>query len=155
MARRNKESKLYAYLNGLGLSKSTDKALLEAAKKQYWNTYKRNWQQQKRAEQKSFTVFFTIKEFTVISEGAKKHSLTEIAMVKNAALAYLKQIFLTLDTVSIVEIKQTLALTLSAIRHAIDEERISVGSGNKMLEKIEDMERTILIRLEAPNHSGI
>ena len=151
MARKNKEPKLYTYLNELGLLKSTDKALVEAAKKEYWNLYKRNWQHQKRAEQKSFTVFFNNKEFTVISEGAKRHSLTEIAMVKNAALAYLKQTFLTLDAISTVEIKQTLALTLSAICHAIDEERVSVEIGNKLLEKIEYMEQTILTKLQVPN----
>jgi hypothetical protein len=146
MARRNKEPKLYAYLNELGLLKSTDKALIDAAKRQYWNIYKRNWQQQKRAEQKSFTVFFNSKEFGVITEGAKRHSLTEIAMVKNAALAYLKQTFLTLDTVSTVEIKQTLAF---------DEEKVSVELGNKLLEKVEGMERAILTRLEASNDIGI
>lgn len=155
MARKNKEPKLYTYLNELGLLKSTDKVLVDAAKKEYWNLYKRNWQQQKRAEKKSFTVFFNSNEFAVISEGAKKHSLTAIEMVKNAALAYLKQTFLTLDAVSTLEIKQTLALTLSAICHAIDEEKISVELGSTLLGKIEDMERTILIRLEAPNRTNI
>jgi len=140
----NNTSALHTYLKEKGLEYT------EATVKQYWTEYRRKWQNQKRKEQKTYTIFCSKQEQAVFTKAAINHSLSITTLIKQSSLAYLKQQFLQIDSATISEIKQTLTLMYSSVIHTLDEERISQSQAIALLQKIESIEQTILLHIESP-----
>jgi len=137
-------SALHTYLKEKGLEYT------EATVKQYWTEYRRIWQNQKRKEYKSYSVLCSKQEHAVFAKAALIHTVSVTTLIKQSSLAYLKQQFLQIDSTTISEIKQLLALMYSSVIHTLDEERISPLQANALLQKIESIEHTILLHIESP-----
>jgi len=117
-------SGVWAYLIATGvLDKGTE--AIAAARCEYWRTYDRELKAKRRLEIKGHTVNLTPEEHHLIAEGAKKHNLSIPAFLKMASLAYMSNVYVVQDSVSVRKIESVLVRSLTAI------ERISKRDESK------------------------
>ncbi|CAM6002396.1 unnamed protein product [Sphagnum balticum] len=85
------------------------------ARREYWRQYDREYKAQRRSKNKEHVVNLEPKEYEIISEGAKKHSLSIPVFLKMASLAYLNHTYVSPESASVRKIEAVLVRCLTAI----------------------------------------
>lgn len=115
MKRKNKQSGVYAYLNTLGLLENGSEVELSIARKEYWKKYQANWIRTKR-KQAHLTVYFNNKEFRIIKNAARNNKRSNTRYIKEAALAYARNIYLVPDLRFYMELSGTMTSIVSMLK---------------------------------------
>jgi hypothetical protein len=148
-ARENKDS-LYSYLDSLKLLDSGSAEAITLARKLYWRTYKAQWRKENRRVNKEITTSWTAEELKVLSEEAKKHKLSKTKFIKTATLAYIDKRYIVPNQPEVRKIAQLLALNYNQIQEMVEEKELHLQTGKIILEKILELERSILVSLHSP-----
>ena len=120
MSKRN-NSKLWEYLESLGiLEKGTDEEI-KAAKKAYRKQYLLKYKQKQRSNKPEFIISFSNEkgEFGRVQNAAKSHNMTITGFIRSSTLAYMEQRYLVPDTLKIAKIEQILADCLNEVQSIV------------------------------------
>ena len=145
----NKHS-IYQYLDSCGVLKSGNEDIIARARKDYWRIYKKIWRQKKRKTEKEITVSWNTDELKTVSNAAKQHKMSRTAFVKASTLAYINKAYIIPDIMEVRRIAQLLALNYNAVLELTEEKGISLKEIKNILEKITELERTVLLSLHDP-----
>ena len=148
------ESGIYKYLKASGVLGQSSEAI-EAARRVYWNQYKRKWKKAKFKQEKAFTVSFNPIELKEISDAAALHSLSRSRFIKLAALAYVHKKYLVPNIEAIYQVKTLLSLNYSALQELFDENIVPYSVGIELMSRMEQMEHEILKQLMHPKSVNI
>ena len=135
------------YLLANGIQRADAQKVVEA-RQSYRALYKRDWLKKKRSNHKPITTYYTLKEIASIEKAAKIHGLSLPKMVKEASLAYIRKQVVPIEPEMKLMLKEQLALMLSAVIHAFDEEKLEHHAFRVLTEKIEHLEQTILVHID-------
>lgn len=151
MKRKIKQkSGLYAYLDKMKvLEQGTDEDF-RRARQEYWRMYKANWVKQMRALKKEYTVCLNQKEVKELCVAARLHRRSCTRYLKEAAFSYMNKRFLFPDEISISTIKQLLAMNYNMLKQLFDENMLPVAAGRQVLEKMNELEHSLLSYLYNP-----
>jgi hypothetical protein len=141
-----KQQSIYTFIEPFLETGTVDE--IEAAKKKYWQEYRKKWNKQKRKEQKEIAVFYTTKEFQVIEAIAKKYRLSCSGFIKKSSLAICQKQSLVHNQEEMNDIKIILAKSYNSIQALSDENNISEQTGEKLMAKIESLEIAIMEKLQ-------
>jgi hypothetical protein len=125
-------------------------AEIAAARKSFWKEYRKNWNRQKRSEQKEIAVFYSKKEFRIIESAAQAHKLSCSKFVKESSLAYCSKEFIVHNQETVQDITLALARTYNLIQTLTDEQCIEEQTGERVMAKIESLETVVLGKLHNP-----
>lgn len=137
--RRNRNSKMWEYLESTGvLEKGSDveiKAAKRAYRKEYFLLYKRN----QRIKKPEFIITFSKEsgEFDKITRAAKRHKMTVTGFVHSASLSYLTNTYLVPDRLQIARLEQLLSEALNEIKTIVHAKEKHFWEREQRLERIE------------------
>ena len=137
MSKRN--SKMWEYLESLGILERGTVEEIEAAKKTYRKKYLLEFKQKQRSHKPEFTINFSKDkgEFEKVEREAKKHQLTITSFIHLATLAYINQTYLVPNTQQIAQLEQVLSDCLNEIQTIVKFKEKYHWERDKKLETIE------------------
>lgn len=135
--------KLHIYLAQKGLLHTSNMVLKEAATKDYWKNYYKNWQKEKRANQHTYRIFLTKEEQKLFMQAAIPLNLKITTLLKQSAIAYITKTGIRNNIVEFQEIKQILSSVIVPIVYALDEERMPEETANLLLERLDRIQGSI------------
>lgn len=147
MRRIKKKSSLYSFLDESGLLEKGTEDEIKAARKKYWNEFKRTWRKEKRIREKEFTVSFTKDELKLITNEAKRHRKSIPRYLKSTTLNYIAQRYLVPDEMEVKRISQLLAMNYNVLLQIVEEEKVRTQLGDILLGKISELEKRVLVHL--------
>ncbi|MBK7957226.1 MAG: hypothetical protein IPK03_03410 [Bacteroidetes bacterium] len=106
MKKISKKSQLYKYLNDLGVLERGDELEIKQAKANYRREYLTKYKKTYRGQKKHIAVILNELEHSTITKEAKKNGIAMPSFIKQSALAYLNNAYLTPHPHAILEIKQ-------------------------------------------------
>lgn len=106
MKKISSKSMLYKYLNDLGVLERGDETEIKQAKAAYRKQYLKEFKSQYRKKKKHIAVILNELELDTITKEAKKNGIALPSFIKQSALAYLNNSFVTPHPHTILEIKQ-------------------------------------------------
>lgn len=152
MIRKSKiQSGIYAFLEEQGVLQNGDSEAIEKAKALYYKQYRREWRKARRKANKSFEISFNDLELGIVTQSAAQHKLSKTAFLKAAALSYCQKKYLVPRIEVLYEVKELLALTYDSLQQLIEDNRLSVHTGNEALRRVADLESKVLHLLFNPN----
>ncbi len=134
-------SVLYAFLDSQGVLETGTNKDIKNAKEQYWRDYRNQCKKIKRQENKSFEIFFNIKEAGIIKREAEKNNTSVTDYIKQSALTNNKGV---VDRVQIGKLRQVLFSNYNAISNLYEQNKIPEQLGNQLLEQMLKMEKEVL-----------
>lgn len=129
---------------------SGNKEAIAQARKNYWRIYKALWRNQKRKMEKEIAVSWAENDLKTIGIAAKHHKMSLTAYTKAATLAYTHKAYIIPNSSEVRRIAQLLALNYNAVLELAEEDNISLKDVKMILEKITELERTVLVTLHNP-----
>jgi hypothetical protein len=145
-----KKSEVYAYLQKIGVLETNDEVIITHAKRLYWKEYKKRFAKNKRRQFKATTVFMNKQEYKTIREVAARHKRSVTAYIKESSLCYAQQRFLVPDILAVHEIKEALQLHYVSIQRSFEDGLLPYAISRLVLLRLEELERTVLNKLEEP-----
>ncbi len=137
-----KQNRVYEFLQASGVLENGTAEEIQLVKKQYWAQVRKAYKQNRRHQQKSYTVFFTAEELKLIRPKANQfRNVTNY--IKQAALAEAKGKF-TMDKKITGEIRQAVALHYSTIQQFREENILPDQHAEEVLTEIAEIEKMIL-----------
>src|SRR5256885_15122527 len=109
--RRNRNSKLWDYLEMSGVLENGNDAEIKSAKQSYRKKYFLEYKQKQRISKPEYVINFSKEngEHKKITVAAKGHKMTVTAFVHAASLAYLSNAFIVPDRIQIAHLEQLLS----------------------------------------------
>ena len=116
MSRKN-NSKMWEYLESLGVLEKGSAEEIETAKKAYRKNYLLSYKQKQRSHKPEFTINFSKEkgEFTKVEKEAKRHDLAITGFIHLATLAYINQTYLVPNALQISKLEHALSDCLNEI----------------------------------------
>lgn len=144
MSQKNKyRTGVYAFLAESGILHSGDEQIIAQAKRTYWLEYKKQWNKEKRAENKSISVFFTEKELQGVRQKAKEYNTNATAFIKRAALATVTKAAMN-NPVVVGEIRQLFVLYTCDIDNVLTKSNIPLKLGQEIGQKMDMLQYRVL-----------
>lgn len=134
-------SPLYEYLDTTGVLSTGTSEDIETAKKKYWAQYRKVWKKQKRKEQKSFEVFFSMKETKLLAGYAIHERLSITGYIKKAALESNSK---SVSPVIAGEIRQSLMQLYYAIVSMNESDADYPMESGTLLTRVEDLKANVM-----------
>lgn len=155
MKRKSKHtSNLYQFLEQKGvLSNGTD-ADIKAAKAEWRRLYQASWRKQYRHSAKEITVPLTKDELKIISQAAKQHHRSKTRFLREATLAYINKRYMAPDPLTLLDIREQLALNYSVLQQLFEENIVSWDIGKELLQRMAELEHSLLSKLNNPPEYG-
>ena len=141
--KKGSSHKVYEYLLNSGILDNGTAEEIQNARREYWKIYKRNWRKSKRAQETEITCSFTDKEFDRIAKQAKLYKLSNPQFIKQAALAYIDKKYLVPNELEVRKISQLLSQYIDVITDQLEENKLKGDAGNRILNKLEELENQI------------
>lgn len=133
---------LYRFLDQAGVLSGTD-ADIVAAKREYRKQYQARWRKERRHAQQELTVSFLPAELQVINGAARKHKMSRPKYVQAAAIAYMKQLYIVPDILSVHTLTQYLALAYNEVQKLFEENMLPHETGKEAMRRISEMEAEV------------
>lgn len=132
-------SSIWEYLDATGVLENGTEEEIQAAKKEYWRIYQRNYKRRMRREQRQVVVWLSKIEQSELEavSGNQKPSLP--TLIRERALAYTRQRFLVPDPLLVGRIEQHLSLIRQSIRELAERDTDNWFSDTKRYRRIEQM----------------
>ena len=127
-----------------------DDALIQQAKKQYWQQYKSSWRVQQRKENVEITVILNSTEAKLIFDNAKKYKRSKSAFIKTTCISYLQNRYVVPDILAVNTIKELLTMNYAAIKNLSDDNAIPYQTGTFLLNQLSGLETKIVDQLVSP-----
>jgi hypothetical protein len=143
------KSKLYQYLLPY-IEKGASEEDLQLHKEQFQKQQRAEWQRNKRAAERQFTISLTKEEVRMIDRAAKGHKKSKTKFIKQASLAYCAKSFLVLDECLLRNIDETLKMNYALLQQLMEEQNFSDKMKEDTLEKLEHLTETLLNTIERP-----
>lgn len=150
MRKAKANSNIYTYLQKSGVLENGSHEEVQRVRNEYWNEYKRIWRKDKRKKEKEFTISLNSKEQKILAQVAKGHKISRTAFIKQATFAYINNSFIVPDAMEVKRISQLLAMIYNSIQELYEDDKIETITGRVILEKITQLERTIIPMLHNP-----
>ncbi|MEA3427305.1 MAG: hypothetical protein U9R46_13760 [Bacteroidota bacterium] len=144
------KSNLYEYLDTSGVLDTGSDEAIEKARKEYWKKYKAHWRKQKRQTEKELTTSWTVDELKDLTKAARHHNMSRVAFIKSATIAYTHKAFIVPDKTGVQRIAQLLAMNYNLLQEMIDQRTFPLLSGKPILDRIEELEKAVLVSLNSP-----
>ena len=136
-----KQNRVYEFLQASGILEIGTAEEIQLVKKQYWAQVRKQYKQNRRHQQKSYTVFFTAEELKLIRPKANQfRNVTNY--IKQAALSQAKG-KCTIDKKTVGEIRQALALHYGSIQQLQEDNILPNRLAEEVLEEITVIEKMI------------
>jgi len=145
-----KRTSVYQFLEESGVLEKGTVQEITQARRRYWSQYKREWRRQKRRNEKELTPSFTKDELKMVGEAASKHHTSRTRFIKQATLAYISKAFIIPDGSEVRHIRQLLAMNYNLLKELLEENKVPLDTGKLLLQKILDLEHTVLVHLYNP-----
>jgi hypothetical protein len=143
------KSKLYQYLLPY-IEKGASEEDLQLHTEQFQKQQRAEWQRNKRAAEKQFTISLIKEEVRIIDRVAKGHKKSKTKFIKRAALAYCTKSFLVLDECLLRDIEETLKMNYALLQQLMEEQNFSQKMKEDTLEKLEHLTETLLNAIQRP-----
>jgi hypothetical protein len=137
-----KQNRVYEFLQASGVLENGTTEEIQLAKKQYWAGVRKEYKQNRRHQQKSYTVFFTTTELKTITPKANRFR-NVTSYIKQATLAQAKEQCI-IDKKTVGEIRQAVALHYSTIQQLQEDNILPTQFADEVLEEITGIEKMIL-----------
>jgi hypothetical protein len=151
-----KKSKIWEYLNALGVLERGNEEEIKAAKKAYRRDYFLNYRRKQREKNPEFVVSLSKNkgEYSIISLAAKSHKMKITTFIRTAVLAYIGKTYIVPDKYQLAQLEQLLAQCLNEVQILVSKkENIFWDKENKIKnieERIEKLEKEICVVLKQP-----
>ena len=132
---------LIAYLDAIG-ALDGDERTISMAKKHYRRIYKKLHRRKMRNSKREVVISFEKHEKRILKRAADDHNQPLSTFVREAALAYLSQCFIILDSEQILQIESTLVKIYSMARRH--------GATGQVLTRLSEIESGIVQQLKNP-----
>lgn len=144
MARKIKRgSGIFEFLERTGLLENGSTKDIEQVKKQYWATVRKEWKQNKRKENKSYTIFLNPSELKIVAHSAKHYHNSVTNYIKQASLRYgTNQIII--DRKIIGEIREAIILHYNTVQTLGEEHLLTERVATTLLREVEIIETKVL-----------
>jgi hypothetical protein len=115
------KSKIWEYLNALGVLERGNEEEIKDAKKAYRKNYFLNYRKRQRQNKPEFIVSLSKNkgDYSRISVAAKNHKMSITTFLRCAALAYVNKIYIIPDRLQLAELEQLLASCLNEIQQIV------------------------------------
>jgi len=140
-----KNSGVWQYLLQTGVLERGTGEEIEAARRAYWQEYKRNW---KHAHQKRYTVSLSVAESGELVRAAKAHRSSPTRFIRQALFAYIRSEFVFPDQNTLQEIRLLLAKNYLLLQEFQDQD-LHAAFG-KLVAQMDHLEQEILHQLLHP-----
>lgn len=144
------KSTLYTYLQSTGVLITGSKEDIAQARKEYWKRYKAQWRNENRKQTKQFTIVLSPNEAKYIGSAAKQYSKSTTRLIRDAALAYLKKVFLVPDRIALATIQQLLTMNYTLLQDIFNENMVPFEAGRSLLERMDKLEKAVVEKLYHP-----
>jgi hypothetical protein len=145
--RKNRNSKLWEYLETSGVLEKGTGEEIKAAKRSYRKKYFLEYKQKQRQNKPEYVINFSKEngEHDRILKAAKRHNMSTSGFIHSASLAYIENRFIIPDRIQVAQLEQLLSECLNEIKTLVKtKERFFYGREDK----IDVIEKSI-IKLEA------
>jgi hypothetical protein len=145
--RKNRNSKLWEYLEAAGVLENGTDEEIKAAKRAYRKKYFLEYKQKQRQIKPEYVVNFSKEngEHARILEAAKRHNTSATDFIHSASLAYIEQRFIVPDRMQVAMLEQLLSECLNEIKTLVKSKERFFYSRE---DKIDAVERRI-VKLES------
>ena len=148
MSRKIKgSSNIYDYLEGTGLLTNGTAEQITAAKIEYWKLKRKEWKQERRKKNSSYTVFLNSLELRIIKRASKDFQGGITNYLKQSGLAMSNECTL-IDTRIIGKLHEAIVLLYMSLRDITEAQNIKDTS--PLLENIDQIDKMILSLMQ--NH---
>jgi hypothetical protein len=149
MRRGSKKQGVYAYLTATGVLEKGTEVEINAVRKKYWSEYKRKWRKSRRKEQEEITTSYTKEEMNILIKAAKEYGMNRTQFIKETTFAYINKSYLIPHKKEVAYIRQLLGMMYNSVNDYRDSDNIRSGSINILLEKINALEKEILVSIHS------
>jgi predicted DNA-binding transcriptional regulator AlpA len=130
----NLGSGLYSHLDAMGVLSNGSVSEIEAAKREYWKLYRKNWKKNKRQQNKTYVILFSFNEQRLINRKASALHLTASKFIRYAALNNNQ----FPGPVLIGQMREAFILLRSFIEQALDNAGSSEALKEEIMKEIEN-----------------